>query len=127
NATTEAGTAFELRLGQHDGSHVPIIARAAPVSDRSGTVHGVVEILTEIGGLLARDPVTRLPTQTLFLDRLEQAFTAELGPVAVLAVVLDRFDLARAALAPAVVDDVLRRAAELLTQQVDQLSDQIDV
>jgi PAS domain S-box-containing protein/diguanylate cyclase (GGDEF)-like protein len=106
----EAGTSFNLFLRRPDASVVPVIARAAPVRDRSDRLIAVVGVLQEIGALAGHDSTTKLPNQALFADRAAQAVEAALQNqswVAVLAIAIDRFDRLTGDLAPSQVDDLL--------------------
>lgn len=115
----EMGTTFDLLLERPDGTRLPVIARSAPVLDRSGTVVGAVCALSEISGLADYDPITKLPTQARFLEKFEEALGDAGGSAAVLAVVIDRFDRLREALSTDEVASVLRTTARSLRAVFD--------
>ena len=94
----ERGASFDLYLERADGAQLPVIVRTAPVHDGRESVLGVVAAVQEIGALASHDPVTKLPHQGVFADRVARAVSAAPaggGGAAVLVVVIDRFDLLR--------------------------------
>ncbi|HVL99448.1 MAG TPA: EAL domain-containing protein [Egibacteraceae bacterium] len=112
----EMGASFDLLVDTPDGA-VPVIARAAPVHDRSGRTVAAVEALHEIGALAAHDALTKLPNQSLFVDRVARAATLSAErrrPYAVLAVTADRFARLRESLSPAGLDRILAELASRL-------------
>lgn len=113
----EVGANFDVFVETSDGSRTPVIASAAPLLDSSGQVTGAIGVLHEIGSLASYDPVTKLPNDALFTDRVEQA--QNLSQVAgrslgVLAVKLHRFAWLRQSLSPAATSGALAGAAARL-------------
>ena len=96
--SVEMGASFDLLVERADGSRAPILAYAAPVRDASGKVTGGVGMLHEIDALAVHDPLTGLPTQAGFADRVHAAIdvSAEHDEMAaVLVIAPDRFQRVR--------------------------------
>ena len=88
-----AGRAFDVLAERADGDLVPVLLHAAPVLDAERRTNGAVGILHELESLSLHDPLTRLPTHTVFAQHVDAAVQALLGTqevVAVLVLVVDR-------------------------------------
>lgn len=116
------GEGFDLFLRGADGEARPVISRAAPVVDRNGNLLGAVGTIDDIAKLQLYDPVTGLPGHGILIDRLQGAMdeaARERTLVGLLVVVLDRFDVLRSSLSPAVSAGIVSRISDVLEGAID--------
>ncbi|MBW3537012.1 MAG: EAL domain-containing protein, partial [Actinobacteria bacterium] len=116
------GEGFDLFLKSPDGEARPVISRAAPVIDSNGKLLGAVGTIDDIAKLQLYDPLTGLPGHGILIDRLQGAMddaARERSLVGLLVVVVDRFDVLRSSLRPAVSAAIISGISDELEQAID--------
>lgn len=109
----------EHRIRHQSGSLRWVRARGLAVRDDRGTPLRIAGSLSDITSAKVADPLTGLPNQVLFLDRLEQQWPAAGASCAVLFLDLDGFKLVNDSLGQSVGDDLLRAVADRLHDALD--------
>jgi diguanylate cyclase (GGDEF)-like protein/PAS domain S-box-containing protein len=106
----------EHRIRHEGGSFRWVRARGLAVLGATGEPTRIAGSLSDITSAKVADPLTGLPNQVLFLDRLEQVWrgAGDGATCAVLFLDLDGFKLVNDSLGQSVGDQLLRAAAERL-------------
>jgi diguanylate cyclase (GGDEF)-like protein/PAS domain S-box-containing protein len=107
------GAAFDVFFCHPSGKRLPVVLEASPVRDDRGEWAGSVGTAHVLGALTQHDPVTGLPNNMAYLERVAGLVSSSRGDAALLLLELDRYDVTRAALghqgANEMLVDVARR------------------